>query len=148
QRQRQPEEHQEEADAVEGPTRLAARPPAATEGGRDGAGDWCAHESGTASRGSPASSAIAWGSLVRSCTLLEPSRSAFQTTSWAWFRPYRFTNLWVNVSEPAAASISTWDTSAVEPKPSSGTVSAMTVGASFVLAKLVAASFDSMIRRI
>src|SRR5690606_11546714 len=148
QRQRQPEEHQEEADAVEGPTRLAARPPSATEGGRAGAGDWCGHETGTTSWVLRASSVIAWRSLVSSSTLLEPSRNAFQTTSWAWFRPYRPTNLWVNVSEPAAASISTWDTSAVEPKPSSGTVSAMTVGASFVLAKLVAASFDSMIRRI
>src|SRR6478609_2724125 len=47
---------------------------------------------------------------------------------------------------PAASSILVWETRAVDPKPSAGTVPLMMVGASLVLAKLVAASLDSMIR--
>ena len=53
---------------------------------------------------------------------------------------------WVKMSSPAAANMSVCDTSAVDPKPSSGTSPATTVGASFVLTKFVAASVDSMIR--
>ena len=49
---------------------------------------------------------------------------------------------------PAASSIFVCDCSAVDPKPSAGTRPLTIVGASRVLAKLVAASLDSMARRI
>src|SRR3954471_20607132 len=49
---------------------------------------------------------------------------------------------------PASLSIFVCETSAVDPNPSSGTRPLTIVGASRVLEKLVAASFDSIARRI
>ena len=52
----------------------------------------------------------------------------------------------MKILSPAASSIFVWDTRAVEPKPSSGTMPLTMVGDRRVLEKFVAASFESMTR--
>ncbi len=60
--------------------------------------------------------------------------------------PYRSTKFQENTLSPAFVSSVDCDTSAVEPKPSAGTVPLTIVGVRRVLAKFVAASFESIAR--